>query len=43
MRKLIKIVGDVTECNGEELCDFRKDKGCLVQVFGVRQGCEMYL
>ena len=33
-----------TECAiGEELCAFRQGRGCMDQVFAVRQVCENYL
>ena len=42
-RVLIKRVRDGTECAiGEEQCGFRQGKGCMDQVFAVRQVCEKY-
>ena len=33
-----------TVCSiGEEQCEFRQDRGCMDQVFAVRQVCENYL
>ena len=43
-RVLIKIVRAGTECAiGEEPCGFRQGRGCMDQVFAVRQVCEKYL
>ena len=43
-RVLIKTVRAVTECAiGEEQCRFRQGRGCMDQVFAVRQVCEKYL
>ena len=43
-RVLIKIVRAGTECAiGEEQCEFRQGRGCMDQVFAVRQVCEKYL
>ena len=40
-RILIERISDVTECAiGEEQCGFRKGRGCVDQVFAVRQVCE---
>ena len=40
---LIKRVRDGTECQiGEEQCGFRQVRGCIDQVFAVRQVCEKY-
>ena len=41
---LIKRVRAGTECAiGEEQCGFRQVRGCMDQVFAVRQVCEKYL
>ena len=41
---LIKRVRAVTECAiGEEQCGFRQGRGCMDEVFAVRQVCEKYL
>ena len=41
---LIKRVRTGTECAiGKEQCGFRQGKGCMDQVFAVRQMCEKYL
>ena len=41
---LIKRVRASTECAiGEEQCGFRQGRGCMGQVFAVRQVCEKYL
>ena len=41
---LIKRVRAGTECAiGEEQCGFRQGRGCMHQVFAVRQACEKYL
>ena len=43
-RVLIKRVSAGTECAiGEERCGFRQGRGCMDQVFAVRQVCEKYL
>ena len=43
-RVLIKRVRVGTECAiGEEQCGFRQGRGCMDQVFAVRQVCEKYL
>ena len=43
-RVLIKRVRAGTECTiGEEQCEFREGRGCMNQVFAVRQVCEKYL
>ena len=43
-RVLIKRVRAGTECAiGEEQCGFRQGRGCMDQVFVVRQVCEKYL
>ena len=43
-RVLIKRVRAGTECAiGEEQCGFRQGRGCMDQVFAVRQVCEKYL
>ena len=43
-RMLIKRVKDGTECIiGEEQSGFRQGRGCMDQVFAVRQVCEKYL
>ena len=43
-RVLIKRVRAETECTiGEEQCGFRQGRGCMDQVFAVRQVCEKYL
>ena len=43
-RVLIKRVRAGTECViGEEQCGFRQGRGCMDQVFAVRQMCEKYL
>ena len=43
-RVLIKRVRAGTECAiGEEQCGFRQFRGCVDQVFAVRQVCEKYL
>ena len=40
-RMLIKRVRDVTECAiGEEQFGFRQGRGCMDEVFAVRQVCE---
>ena len=42
-RVLIKRVRGGTECAiGEEQCGFRQGRGCMDQVFAVRQVCEKY-
>ena len=42
-RVLIKRVIAGTECAiGEEQCGFRQGRGCMDQVFAVRQVCEKY-
>ena len=44
VRVLIKKVRAGTECAiGEEQCRFRQGRGCMDQVFAVRQVCEKYL
>ena len=41
---LIKRIRAGTECAiGEEQCGFRQGRGCMDQVFAVRQVCEKYL
>ena len=41
---LIKRVRDGTDCAiGKEQCVFRQGRGCMDQVFAVRQVCEKYL
>ena len=41
---LIKRVRAGTECAiGEEQCGFGQGRGCMDQVFAVRQVCEKYL
>ena len=43
-RVLIKRVMAGTECViGEEQCMFRLGRGCMDQVFAIRQVCEKYL
>ena len=43
-RVLIRIVRAGTECAlREEQCGFRQGRGCMNQVFAVRQVCEKYL
>ena len=43
-RVLIKRVRAGTECAiGEEQCGFRQGRGCIYQVFAVRQVCKKYL
>ena len=43
-REIIKSVRDGTECAiGEEQYGFRHGRGCMDQVFAVRQVCEKYL
>ena len=43
-RVLIKRVRASTECAiGEKQCGFRQGRGCMDQVFAVRQVCEKYL
>ena len=43
-RVLIKKVRSITECAiGEEQCGFRQGRGCMDQVFAIRQVCEKYL
>ena len=43
-RVLIKRVRAGTECAiGEKQCGFREGRGCMNQVFAVRQVCEKYL
>ena len=43
-RVLIKRVRAGTECAiGEEQCGFRQGRGCMDEVFAVRQVCEKYL
>ena len=43
-RVLIKRVRAGSECAiGEEQCGFRQGRGCMDQVFTVRQVCEEYL
>ena len=42
-RVLIKRVRSGTKCAiGEEQCGFRQGRGCMDQVFAVRQVCEKY-
>ena len=37
-------IWDATECAlGKEKCGFRQDRGCMDQVFAVRQVCDKYL
>ena len=41
---LIKRVRAGTECAiGEEQCGFRQSRGCMDQVFAIRQVCDKYL
>ena len=41
---LIKQVRAITECAiGEEQCEFKQGRGCMYQMFSVRQVCEKYL
>ena len=43
-RVLIRRVRATTECAiGEEQCGIRQGRGCMDQVFAVRQVCEKYL
>ena len=43
-RVLTKRVRAGTECAiGEEQCGFRRGRGCMDQVFAVRQVCEKYI
>ena len=43
-RVLIKRVRAGTECaTGEKQCGFRQGRGCIDQVFAIRQVCEKYL
>jgi len=43
-RILIRRIRDATECViGEEQCGFRRKRGCMDQVFVVRQVCEKYI
>ena len=43
-RVLMKRVRAGTECViGEEQCGFRQGRGCMDQVFTVKQVCEKYL
>ena len=43
-RVLIKRVRAGTECAiGDEQCGFKQGRGCMDQVFAVRQECEKYL
>ena len=43
-RVLIKRVRAGTECAiGKEQCRFRQGRGCVDQVFAIRQVCEKYL
>ena len=43
-RVLIKRVRAGTECTiGQEQCVFRLGRGCMDQVFAIRQVCEKYL
>ena len=43
-RLLIKRIRDVTEgVIGDEQCGFRRERGCMDQVFVVRQVCEKYI
>ena len=43
-RVLIKRVRARTECAiGDEKCWFRQGRGCMDQVFAIRQVCEKYL
>ena len=43
-RVLIKTVMAGTECAiGEEQCGFRQGRGCMDEVFAIRQVCEKYL
>ena len=40
-RVLINRISSETECTiGEEQCGFRRGRGCVDQVFAVRQMCE---
>ena len=42
--RLYKAKGDKCECcNGVEQCGFRQGRGCMNQVFAVRQVCEKHL
>ena len=44
VRVLIKRVRAGTECAiGEEQCGFRQGRGCMDQVFTIRQVCQKYL
>ena len=43
-RVLIKRVRARTQCAiGEEQCGSRQDRGCMDQVFAIRQDCEKFL